>query len=140
MNFRTSEDEENFPSVKSSLIPEPWPAFLSQFRHTAGTRATRNQDMEISVVLATYNRAASLGVTLASFSKLIHPASTAWELIIVDNNSTDATPEVIREFSKAANFPVHCVSEKRQGRSAALNTGIAEARGNIIAFTEDDIL
>ena len=95
---------------------------------------------KISVVLCTYNRAASLKSTLESFSGLTLPFGLDWELIVVDNNSKDNTVEVIRDFTKTARFCVRYIFESRQGRSAALNAGIAAAKGEIVAFTDDDVI
>jgi glycosyltransferase involved in cell wall biosynthesis len=93
--------------------------------------------MKFSVVIPTYNRADELRDTLTSMSRL---ASTdQWELLVVDNNSSDATPEVVREAAR--NFPVdlHYVFEPEQGRSAALNAGIGRSRGDIVVTTDDDV-
>src|SRR5579863_8523334 len=96
--------------------------------------------MDISVILGTYNRAPSLQKTLESFSGLIGLSDMCWELLVVDNNSTDSTRQVIQTFKKTAEFDVRYVFEKRQGRSAALNAGIAVAKGDILVFTDDDVL
>jgi len=96
--------------------------------------------MNVSVVLCTYNRAPSLVITLASFMNLVRPKHCVWELLIVDNNSTDGTREVVNQFAVNADFPVRYIFEKQQGRSAALNAGIREARGEIVAFTDDDVI
>ena len=96
--------------------------------------------MDVSIVLATYNRAASLQVTLESFSSLVCPSGLTWELLVVDNNSTDYTPEVVEKFARTVVFPVEYIFEKEQGRSAALNAGIAEAKGEIVVFTDDDVI
>jgi len=96
--------------------------------------------MDVSVVLATYNRSARLRVTLESLASLVCRPDLRWELLIVDNNSTDSTRKVIEEFAECAGFLVRYIFEMRQGRSRALNTGIAEAKGEIIAFTDDDVL
>jgi glucosyl-dolichyl phosphate glucuronosyltransferase len=96
--------------------------------------------MNISVVLATYNRAASLHTTLLSFSGLAVPEDLTWELLVVDNNSTDGTRQVVERFAETAAFPVRYIFEKRQGKSNAMNTAIVEAEGKIIAFTDDDVL
>jgi glucosyl-dolichyl phosphate glucuronosyltransferase len=95
--------------------------------------------MNISVVLGTYNRAGSLRLTLETFLQLMFQDLT-WELLVIDNNSTDSTREVVENFAATAAFPVRYIFEKRQGRSAALNAGIVEAKGEIIAFTDDDVL
>jgi glucosyl-dolichyl phosphate glucuronosyltransferase len=96
--------------------------------------------MDISVVLGTYNRAESLAAALRSFSSLDSPPWLKWELVVVDNNSTDGTRKVVEEFSKQARFPVRYIFERRQGRSAALNAGITEANGEVVVFTDDDVL
>jgi glycosyltransferase involved in cell wall biosynthesis len=93
--------------------------------------------MKYSIVIATYNRATELERTLDSLANLV--VDSAWELIVVDNNSTDETSRLVAE--KARSYPVALalVHERQQGRSAALNTGIRLARGRIIATTDDDV-
>jgi glycosyltransferase involved in cell wall biosynthesis len=93
--------------------------------------------MQFSVVIPTYNRAAELEQTLASLASVNHPGS--WEVIVVDNNSDDSTPQVIA--NAAAGFPtaLRYVFEPRVGRSEALNAGITAAKGEIIANTDDDV-
>src|SRR5271169_5851600 len=95
--------------------------------------------MHISVVLGTYNRGDNLRLTLETFLSLVFQ-DLNWELLVVDNNSTDSTREVVENFARTAAFPVRYIFEKIQGRSAALNAGIAEAKGEIIVFTDDDVL
>jgi glucosyl-dolichyl phosphate glucuronosyltransferase len=96
--------------------------------------------MDISVVLATYNRAESLRITLESFSKLCFSTQWTVELLVVDNNSKDCTCDVVQRFASQVQFPVRYIFERKQGRSAALNTGILQASGKIIVFTDDDVL
>lgn len=95
--------------------------------------------MDISVVVCTYNRAASLATTLSSLRALEAPPPLMWELLLVDNNSKDSTRSVIEEFAAASGLNVRYVFEPRQGRSFALNRGIQEAKGEIITFTDDDV-
>ncbi|MGH9327872.1 MAG: glycosyltransferase [Terriglobia bacterium] len=95
--------------------------------------------MDISVVICTYNRAASLEVTLSSLRHLEAPPSLTWEILIVDNNSADSTRSVIESFRASSGLNVRYVFELQQGRSFALNRGINEAKGEIIAFTDDDV-
>lgn len=96
--------------------------------------------MDVSVVLATYNRATSLQATLETFAGLTVPSGITWELLVVDNNSTDGTRAVIERAASEARFGIRYIFEKTQGRSAALNSGIAAAQGEIVAFTDDDVL
>lgn len=93
--------------------------------------------MQFSVVIPTYNRAAELEQTLASLATVKHAGS--WEVIVVDNNSRDATPQVVADA--AAKFPtaLRYVLEPRVGRSAAMNAGIAASKGEIIVNTDDDV-
>jgi glycosyltransferase involved in cell wall biosynthesis len=93
----------------------------------------------ISVVLCTRNRAASFRRTLESLFCPNNLATSDWELLAVESSS-DQTIEICREFQER--FPKHFrfVTEKKIGKSHALNTAIAEARGDILAFTDDDVL
>ncbi len=93
--------------------------------------------MNISVILCTYNRAESLGKTLESFTSMRIMEGIEWELIIVDNNSSDHTREICRRFEK--DLPIRYVLEPKQGKSYALNHGIQVALGDLIAFTDDDV-
>lgn len=94
----------------------------------------------ISVVICTYNRAASLRQTLDSLRQMSVPRELEWEVVVVDNNSTDDTRRVVEDFARRSSFPVRYVFELRQGLAAARNAGIANSRGEIIAFADDDML
>lgn len=93
--------------------------------------------MKFSVVIATYNRAEELVKTLQSISSL--QVADAWEVIIVDNNSTDNTKDVVLKAAEIFPVPLRYLHETQQGRSAALNTGINAAQGEIVATTDDDV-
>jgi glucosyl-dolichyl phosphate glucuronosyltransferase len=94
----------------------------------------------ISVVLCTYNRARRLKAALASFRNMQLPPELAWEMIIVDNNSTDGTATVVSEYQRTAPFDVRYFFERKQGHSHARNRGIVESKGVILAFTDDDVI
>jgi len=96
--------------------------------------------MQLSVVLATWNRAHLLVDTLGALAAQEVPRGLPWELVVVDNNSTDATAQVVDEFAAAAAMPVRRVFEPEQGLSSARNRGVREARGVIVAFCDDDVL
>jgi GT2 family glycosyltransferase len=62
-----------------------------------------------------------------------------WEVLVVDNKSTDETREVVQEFSRQYPGQFRYQFEARQGKSHALNAGVREARGEILAFLDDDV-
>jgi L-malate glycosyltransferase len=90
----------------------------------------------ISVVMATYNRAEILRETLACMA-LLPPPPEGWELIVVDNNCKDATPDVCREFEHRV--PLRYLLEPKQGKGYAFNAGMGIAEGGVVLFTDDDI-
>lgn len=94
----------------------------------------------ISVILCTYNRASRLEATLESLHKLHVPPDLVWELVVVDNNSSDGTEALVRAYQRAVRFDVRYVFERTQGHSHARNRGIVESRGDILAFTDDDVI
>jgi glycosyltransferase involved in cell wall biosynthesis len=93
--------------------------------------------MKFSVIIATYNRAEELVKTLESLKGL--ELTEPWEVILVDNNSSDNTRDVVLERVDSFPVPLRYVMEKEQGRSAALNAGIRLAQGEILAVTDDDV-
>jgi glycosyltransferase involved in cell wall biosynthesis len=95
--------------------------------------------MNITVILCTYNRCESLVRALDSVALSRLPASIAWEVLVVDNNSRDQTSTVVAEF--CARYPgrFRYTFESRPGKSYALNKGIAEAQGVVLAFMDDDV-
>jgi glucosyl-dolichyl phosphate glucuronosyltransferase len=98
---------------------------------------TRRPD--VSVVVCTYNRATSLRLTLASLRAQLTPADVVWELVVVDNNSGDATRSVIEAFASSSRISMQSVFVAEQGLSRARNAGLAHSRGDIVAFTDDDV-
>ncbi len=93
--------------------------------------------MDISVIICTYNRAESLRRTLQSCRELLVPEGVTWELLIVDNNSTDHTQKVCEEFVYL--LPLRCLFEPRQGKTFALNMAVEAAVGELLVFTDDDL-
>ncbi len=109
---------------------------VSPVANETGTEDRINAGPRLSVVVCTYNRAALLGECLASLAGQTSDASV-FEVIIVDNNSRDETEAVAQRFcTRAPNF--RYVVETEQGLSHARNRGLAEARGNFVAYIDDD--
>ena len=92
----------------------------------------------VSVVIPTHNRSATLRQTVDSFVRQTYPADR-WELIIVDNASTDDTSTVIQEIAARATNVRH-LSETRRGAHHARNSGALAAKGVVLYFTDDDML
>jgi glycosyltransferase involved in cell wall biosynthesis len=95
--------------------------------------------MKVTVILCTYNRSKSLTRALESVAASQMPNSIGWEVLIVDNNSKDETREVAESFCSEDPIHFRYVFEAQQGKSFALNRGIQEASGDILAFIDDDI-
>ena len=95
--------------------------------------------MNASVILCTHNRATLLRRALESLADLDVPSGLAWELLVVDNNSTDDTRAIVEQERAEARLPCRYLYEPSQGKSFALNTGIARALGQVLVFTDDDV-
>jgi len=94
----------------------------------------------VSVLVCTFNRASCLGDTLDALVRLRVPNDCRAEIVIVDNNSTDSTPELVARAAAASPIPITYVFEPRQGKSFALNAGLTRAGGDVLALTDDDVL
>jgi glycosyltransferase involved in cell wall biosynthesis len=94
--------------------------------------------MKASVVVCSHNRADSLAETLAALKSQV-TKNILWEIIVVDNNSTDHTKSTV-ESAKSDTVSIVYAFEPNQGLSYARNTGISLAKGDIIIFTDDDVL
>jgi glucosyl-dolichyl phosphate glucuronosyltransferase len=95
--------------------------------------------MKISVAICTRNRAESLGKTLESFAHYDFPREVETELLLIDNGSTDTTQEIVNALSpRLDNFKY--VFEGKQGLSAARNSAVVHSVGDIIVFTDDDVV
>lgn len=90
-----------------------------------------------TVLICTYNRAALLAETLDSLHDL--RTSRPWDVLVVDNRSTDGTAAVVT--SRVASYPValRYAFEPRQGKSHALNTGLSLTDRDVVVFTDDDV-
>src|SRR5579871_1557589 len=96
--------------------------------------------MKITVVVCTYNRCTIIERLLGSIAGSGVNAPCDWECIVVDNNSTDETHQVVNRFCEKLPQHFRYVFEEEQGLSHARNRGIAEAAGEIVAFVDDDVV
>ena len=114
----TSRDRSPKPAlaaVRGAFADTPFPAGLHWPR--------------ISVVVCTYNGSRTIRDCLDGMRRLRYPD---FEVIVVNDGSTDATPEIVREYD------VRLISTENRGLSSARNTGWREATGEIVAYIDDD--
>ena len=92
---------------------------------------------DISVIICTFNRCESLRRTFQSLCSLESLEGAGWEILVVDNNSKDATRAVCAEFE--SRLPLRYVFEARQGKSCALNRALSLVKAALLLFTDDDV-
>lgn len=96
--------------------------------------------MFITVTIQTYNNAETLGLTLKSLRTLRCPPATDYEILIIDNNSSDTTPEIVRKHAASHLPQMRYLFEPQQGLSCARNRALKEARGQVVCFLDDDVI
>jgi glycosyltransferase involved in cell wall biosynthesis len=94
--------------------------------------------MKISVAICTWNRAAQLDQTLEAMHQLHTPPRVEWELVVINNQCTDDTAAVVERHSRK--LPIKTVDEPTLGQSNARNKALEVASGELILWTDDDVL
>jgi glycosyltransferase involved in cell wall biosynthesis len=92
----------------------------------------------VTVAICTWNRCDLLRQTLEALTRLRVPTQLTWELLVVNNASTDATDQVIAEF--AGRLPIRGTHESQAGLSHARNRALRESRSDLLLFTDDDVI
>ena len=110
--------------------PKPSFAVVQRAYEQAPGRLLTRAAPKVSIVVATYNGARTLKACLDSLTRLNYPN---YEVIVVDDGSTDATPEIAQRYTG-----FHYLRHANRGLSVARNSGIAASRGEIVAFTDSD--
>jgi glycosyltransferase involved in cell wall biosynthesis len=95
--------------------------------------------MTLTVIVCTYQRCHSLAKALESVAGSTLPNGVGWEVLVVDNNSSDRTRQVVEDFCCRYPGRFRYLLEPHQGKSHALNAGIREACGDVLVFTDDDV-
>ena len=107
------------------------PGLVSDQERTLTADLLMRSEPKISVVIPTYNSAKFVGASLES---ALQQSCDDYEIIVVDDGSTDNTASIVRAFPA----PVRYVAQTNQGPAAARNTGIREARGEYVCFLDAD--
>ena len=90
----------------------------------------------ISILFATHNGERTLPILLDALTKLKQPG-IPWEVVAVDNASTDATPQILREAAKK--LPLRVLASPRPGKHEAIKRGAELVGGDLVLFTDDDV-
>lgn len=93
--------------------------------------------MRLSIVIATKDRAHYLERALESFGKQI--GAPSFEIVVVDNGSTDSTRAVVERAQRQMRFDVRYIYEEEANRGLARNRGVAKADGYLVLFCDDDV-
>jgi len=97
-------------------------------------------EVSFSVVIPAYNEADAIVETLSAISSYFRETGLAYEVIVVDDGSTDDTRARVSEFAaKVDRSVLLVVTQRNQGKGAAVRRGIHEARGEVIAFIDADL-
>jgi glycosyltransferase involved in cell wall biosynthesis len=116
-----------------------WPGWVLSFALRGGGLVGRNALMKLSIIVVTKNRARDLARCLDSIAAAFGVAAPLdGEIVIVDNGSTDNTAAVIDGWARANGVPMQALSQPAPGKSRALNSALRAAKGDVLAFTDDD--
>ncbi|OGT07451.1 MAG: hypothetical protein A2103_04240 [Gammaproteobacteria bacterium GWF2_41_13] len=96
------------------------------------------QQLEASVIIATYNRSAGLARALRSLNELDYPRDQ-WEIIVVDSSSNDDTKHAAEAARNSTGLNVKYVKEERLSFTVARHTGAAAAESDILLYIDDDV-
>lgn len=96
--------------------------------------------MDFSVIICTYNRANNLPGCLGKLAKQQGVEDIAWEVVVVDNNSSDDTRGMVERLARELPIEVRYLFEGEQGLNHARNKGALESRGRYFCYVDDDIL
>jgi glycosyltransferase involved in cell wall biosynthesis len=96
--------------------------------------------MEFTVIICTYNRAGNLPRCLGALAAQKGVEGREWEVLVVDNNSSDTTSDVVADLARKLSINIRYTRETEQGLNYARNTGVRESDGKFFSYVDDDIL
>lgn len=95
--------------------------------------------MDFTVIVCTFNRSGNLPSCLAALAAQEGVERLDWEVLVVDNNSNDATPTTVQGLSRKLPIKVRYAKEVQQGLNYARNLGVLESQATHFTFVDDDI-
>jgi glycosyltransferase involved in cell wall biosynthesis len=95
--------------------------------------------MDFTAIICTYNRASNLPRCLGALARQNGVQDIEWEVLVVDNNSTDETPAAVERLARELPIAIRYTRENQQGLNYARNTGIRESAGACFSYVDDDI-
>lgn len=93
----------------------------------------------LTIIIPTRNRSKKLSDLINSFSE-IEKTNFRWEVLVIDNNSTDNTKDVVQQLSNKLNFKINYYFEKKVGLHYARNSGVKRSNTPYLVFLDDDML
>jgi glycosyltransferase involved in cell wall biosynthesis len=106
-------------------------------QRTHESAESKNRFTSASIIIPTYNRKALLLKCLEAAARL-ETDSLPYEILVVDDGGSDGTERAVNEFTQASPVPLRYLRQQNRGPAAARNLGAGAARGDIIAFLDDD--
>jgi len=97
------------------------------------------EKIDITVSVVTHDRADTLPTLLSHLEHQTFPAAR-FEILLVDDGSTDGSPEILDRYAQGASVRTRCVRQKRGGYAKGRNRALSEARGRWILFLDEDLL
>src|SRR5690348_4053410 len=95
--------------------------------------------MDFTVIVCTYNRCQNLASCLGALAGQEGIDGLDWEVLVVDNNSSDDTPGTVERLGRELPIKVRYTKEPQQGLNRARNRGVTESKGTCFTFVDDDI-
>ena len=106
---------------------------MSEYRHTA-------EQPYLSLIIPAYNEGRRLGDTLRTVTAYLHQQPYSWEVLVVDDGSSDGTRSLAEDYAAAATGDtLHVIANPHRGKAYAVRSGVLAARGKIVGFTDADL-
>lgn len=133
-------ESQQRPALVGRSLPSYTQRLLRRLRLKLANASPGKETLDLSVVICTYNGEHRLPKVLDCLLAQLGTEHLAWEVIVVDNNSTDGTAQVVKAYQQQwpQDIPLRYAFEPRQGAGYARQSAISLARSPLIGFLDDD--